>query len=461
MSARDFEELLSTAPTHREAAEAFIAIKYGGRTKTAAELAPPPEQVEPNTEVEDDPLATDREKMRTRRLMAAGAAGGGAFGGAVGGAHLGSHLTKHLPIPMQVLAATGGALAGGGLGATPALLAMREQSQGLQKSDPTSMVEKEMSSLQDQGYAPDRDVARRRAYLNYMRPSEKDYASSLAEGELSPEQLSRFRHIRGMSLSPEQKMTAYRPDFELPQSLKHAMARSFEELTHPVHQMSAKVASVRKLAFEGDPEEWMQQEEMLQQVQDQAELEDARAAKEEAQTVLQERDMQLQQMTQQMQELQMQADQATQQSQMAIQQGQVLQNAAAQSAQAANQAAVASTLKAMQSASEVLRHKMLTANMQQNVEGWKQQLADIAMADPAAEAGAQVGMPMSGDAGANMMAAAQDQQAQQEAAMMPPEGAPMEGAPPEAAPAAPPPEAMPKQGSVRKEGSAHPLAWGR
>jgi len=164
-------------------------------------------------------------------------------------------------------------------------------------------------------------------------------------------------------------------------------------------------ALMRKVAEEGSIDEWLAREQMMQQAQEQSEAEyfkqqaqAAAAQLEQKQQESQSLQEQMQATQQQLQDMQAQLDQSGQLQRQVLDQARVVEQQAAQSAAAAHQAATASTLQAMQSSQEVLRHKMMTADMQQAQQQWKDQLMQIAQTDPTGGAGAQVGMGMEGPA---------------------------------------------------------------
>jgi len=173
-----------------------------------------------------------------------------------------------------------------------------------------------------------------------------------------------------------------------------------EKHQNHVRGQTAKLASLRKAAFGPEFDAWAAQEQMMQQAQEQAEADYFKAQAQEAQAAAQQKDQELQQMQQQMQQIQQQQEQLQQQvdasgamQQQVLEQARQVEQSAAQSAAAAHQTATASMLQAMRAQQEVLQHKGLTANIQQNVQRWKDQLAAIAQADPASGAEAQVASP--------------------------------------------------------------------
>lgn len=160
--------------------------------------------------------------------------------------------------------------------------------------------------------------------------------------------------------------------------------------------LSARIGLMRKCAFDGNVQEWLAQEQMMQQAQEVSELEHYKQQAEETGALLQQKEQESQAMQEQMGQLQAQLDESVQSQDQVMQQAQMIQQTAAQSAASAHQAASASMLQAMQSAQEVLRHKTMTSTMQQNVQAWKDQVMGVVETDPTANAGEQVGMPMSG-----------------------------------------------------------------
>jgi bacterioferritin (cytochrome b1) len=179
--------------------------------------------------------------------------------------------------------------------------------------------------------------------------------------------------------------------------------KSYEDLFNPEMKLSAPIALMRKMAFDGDVNAWLANEQMLQQAQDQAAADYFKGQAQQAQAAAEQKDQELQALQQQMQALQQQQQQMQQEldasgqiQRQILDQARQVESAAAQAAASAHQTATASMLQAMQSQQEVLRHKNMTATMQQNVQAWKDQLRQIAEADPTEGAGEQVGMPVSG-----------------------------------------------------------------
>lgn len=166
-----------------------------------------------------------------------------------------------------------------------------------------------------------------------------------------------------------------------------------------------KIAFMRKHAFDGDVSQWLAQEQMMGQVQEQAEADYFKQQAQQAKTLSQQKDQeaqglqqQLQQLQQQQQQMQQALDQSGQVQRQVLDQARQVEQAATQSAASAHQTATASMLQTMQSQQEIMRHKGMTSNMQQAVQEWKDQLMQIAQADPTQGAGQQVGMPLSGPA---------------------------------------------------------------
>jgi bacterioferritin len=182
--------------------------------------------------------------------------------------------------------------------------------------------------------------------------------------------------------------------------------REYEALNNPEMKMAAarmrKAAGV-KVAFDGDPGAWIAQEQAMQQAQEQSESEYFKGLSQQASEQVQQKDQelqglqqQLQAIQQQQQQMQQELDQSGQLQRQALDQARMVEQQASTTAAAAHQTATAATIQAMQSSQEVLRHKGMTAQMQQNVQAWKDQLMGIAQSDPTAGAGEQVGMPAAG-----------------------------------------------------------------
>ena len=172
---------------------------------------------------------------------------------------------------------------------------------------------------------------------------------------------------------------------------------------NPMRKAASAISAMRKMAFDGDVNEWMAREQLLNQAQGSAEAYYFKNQAQQSQAVTQQKDQELQAVQQQMQALQQQQmqmqqelDQSGQTQRQILEQARQVETSATQAAASAHQTATASMLQAMQSQQEVLRHKGMTANMQQNVQTWKDQLMQIAQTDPTQGAGAQVGMPGSG-----------------------------------------------------------------
>ena len=181
-----------------------------------------------------------------------------------------------------------------------------------------------------------------------------------------------------------------------------AAAANFRTKLAQMGGTSSKIAFMKR-AFDGGVNQWMAQEQMMGQAQQQAEADyfkqqaqQAQAAADQSTQQAQATQQQLDQVQQQVQTMQQQLDQSGQQQRQILDQARMVEQAATQSAQSAHQTATASMLQSMQAQQEVMRHKGMTAQMQQNVQAWKDQLMGIAQADPTAGAGAQVGMPESG-----------------------------------------------------------------
>jgi bacterioferritin len=160
---------------------------------------------------------------------------------------------------------------------------------------------------------------------------------------------------------------------------------------------------MRKVAFDGDVNEWLSREQMMQQAQEQAATDYYKDRVQNTQAQVQQKDQELQGVQQQMealqqqqQQMQQELDQSGQIQRQILDQARQVEQAATQAAASAHQTASASMLQAMQAQQEVMRHKGLTAGMQQAQQSWKDQLMQIAQTDPTQGAGAQVGMPASG-----------------------------------------------------------------
>lgn len=175
------------------------------------------------------------------------------------------------------------------------------------------------------------------------------------------------------------------------------------ETLQAVPKVGMVMPLLKKIAEEVDINSWLAQEQMAEQAQRSNEAAYFKQQAQEAQTAAQVKaqeaqslQQQMQQVQQQLQQMQGELDQSGQVQRTVLDRARQVEQQATQSAAAAHQAASAATLQAMQSSQEVLRHKMLTATMQQNVQGWKQQLMDVVQADPTSQAGEQISMPLSG-----------------------------------------------------------------
>ena len=163
------------------------------------------------------------------------------------------------------------------------------------------------------------------------------------------------------------------------------------------------MAVMRKLAERPDINQYLAREQMMAGAQEAKELEYYKQQAQMHQAAIQQKDTegaqlqeQMQATQQQLQQMQAELDQSGQMQRQILEQARGVEQQASQTAAAAHQAASASTLQAMQASQEVLRHKQMTAQLQQSVQAWKDGLMAAAAADPTAQAGQQVGMPMSG-----------------------------------------------------------------
>jgi ferritin len=225
-----------------------------------------------------------------------------------------------------------------------------------------------------------------------MRVTVEDYMVKEQEHRDDLVQLLPHQAVAAPAQAPAMQPAPGLPD----KTASARMIQKYASMLVSEAAVHARIGLMRKLAFDGDVNQWLAREQMLQQAQEGSELEHYRQQAKETSALLQQKEQETQQLQEQMGQLQAQLEETAQSQEQVLQQAQQIQQGAAQSAAQAHQAASASTLQAMQSAQEVLRHKMMTANLQQSVQQWKDQVMGAMQSDPTAAAGEQVGMPLSG-----------------------------------------------------------------